>query len=262
LVADYAEQHGVYHGTHGVCAGPQALIDEYLRVLLEGQTAPIQAQPDVASRLGDLNAAIDYGLHGQRIEALTRFFGASQGLLHERLRAAFRDHAGPDKMRELVDMPVDTEHYPLLRTAHSLAETFQLELLVNRWLFVRAGDALPFIGRDSIDTLMRLDPAAQKEAARSFAALFARACPELAEPLRDDLAAIAADAFALERCCLHAVASEQERLNARLRRPPGRALTRSDLALYTKPRFGPPIEDTLVLGLGLSQKELAACIPS
>src|SRR5205814_1180347 len=56
-IADYAERYAVYYGTYGVCAGPQALIDEYLQVLLDGVSAPIHAEPDFASRVGDLDAA-------------------------------------------------------------------------------------------------------------------------------------------------------------------------------------------------------------
>src|SRR5262249_47367978 len=56
-ITDYAERHGVYRGNHGVCAGPPALIDEYLRVLFGEDAAPIQVEPDVATRLGDIQAA-------------------------------------------------------------------------------------------------------------------------------------------------------------------------------------------------------------
>src|SRR5207244_5284334 len=88
-VYDYAERYSLFIDTWGVCAGPAALIDEYLQVLLDGAAAPIQVEPNLASRVGDLDAAIDYGLHGIRVEALVRAFGALQGLLHERLRLAF-----------------------------------------------------------------------------------------------------------------------------------------------------------------------------
>ena len=91
-IADYAERHAVFHGPHGVCAGPPALINEYLQVLTGAAPAPIEAQPDIAARLGELDAALDYGLLGQRVESAVRFLGATQGLLHERLRAAFAGH--------------------------------------------------------------------------------------------------------------------------------------------------------------------------
>ncbi|HEX8115502.1 MAG TPA: hypothetical protein VF516_47570, partial [Kofleriaceae bacterium] len=51
---------------------------------------------------------------------------------------------------------------------------------------------------------------------------------------------------------LRAVAREQVRINERLRRRPGRALTGADLAVFTRPRCGPPLFATLADGLGVS----------
>jgi hypothetical protein len=72
------------------------------------------------------------------------------------------------------------------------------------------------------------------------------------EPICSELAAVAADVFALERRCLRIVEREQGKLNERLQRPPGRALTGIDLATYNRPRNGPPLYATLAEGLGVS----------
>lgn len=255
-IADYAERHGVFHGPHGVCAGPPALIDEYLRVLLGEEAAPIQAEPDVAARLGDLEAAIDYGLLGQRIESVVRFFGASQGLLHERLRVAFDGHLPRTKLQDRVEAPITPEHYPLLRTDHPLAETFQREIDLSRWLFARAGEALPGkVGGASLDELVQLDPAEQAACQRQLAEVFADALPA---PLGEELADVAARGFALERRCLRILAREQGTLNERLARPSSRGLTSADLAAYTRPRNGPPLFTTLAEGLGVAVTSDAA----
>jgi hypothetical protein len=58
-INEWAENHLIYRGTWGVCAGPPGLIDEYFRVTLGETSAPIQVEPNVATRLGDLEAAID-----------------------------------------------------------------------------------------------------------------------------------------------------------------------------------------------------------
>jgi hypothetical protein len=261
-IADYAERYSVYRGTYGVCAGPPALIDEYLRVLVGEASAPIQVEPTVAARLGDLEAALDYGLLGQRIESVVRVLGASQGLLHERLRVAFQGATPRTELQERVEAPIDTEHYPLLRTDHPLVETFKLEIDVSRWLFDRAGEALPGkVDGGSLDELMKLDPTAQAASQRRLAELFAHALPAdraLSEPICSELAAVAADVFALERRCLRVVEREQAKLNERLRRRPGRALTGIDLAAYNRPRTGPPLYTTLAEGLGVSVTSDAA----
>ncbi|HEX7842879.1 MAG TPA: hypothetical protein VF469_35640 [Kofleriaceae bacterium] len=261
-INEWAERHGVYRGTWGVCAGPPGLIDEYLRVTLGEASAPIQVEPNVAARLGDLEAAIDYGLLGQRVESAVRFLGASQGLLHERLRAAFEGHSPRTELQERVEVPIDAAHYPLLRDDYPLVETFKLELDVDRWLFARAGEALPGkVDGASLDEVMKLDPAAQAVSQRRLAEFFAHALAAdkaVSEPICSELAAVAADGFALERRCLRVVGREQGKLNERLQRQPGRALTGADLAAYTRPRNGPPLFATLAEGLGVSVTSDAA----
>ena len=256
-IADYAERQSVYVGMYGVCAGPQALIDEYLRVLLGEANAPIHVEPDLASRLGDLGAALDYGLLGQRIESIVRAFGAAQGLLHEQLRTAFKPDHPRSKLHELVAAPIDSEHYPLLRSNHPLPEMFNLEISVSRWMFTQAAAGLPrdqIATYETIDDLLAPDHTSEVVSQRLLVEFFRRALPDrasFAESFLDELAAIAARVFSLERRCLRAVAGEQRRLNARLHRQPGRALTARDLAVYNRPRTGPPLELTLAEGLDL-----------
>ncbi len=255
-INDWAERHAVYRGTWGVCAGPPGLIDEYLRVTLGETSAPIRVEPGLAERLGDLEAAIDYGLLGQRLESAVRFFGASQGLLHERLRAAFEGQSPRTELHDRVDVAINMQNFPLLREDHPLIETLKLEADMDRWLFARAGEGLAGkVDGASLDELMQLDPAAQAASQRRFAEFFAQAVPAdkaVTGRIGSELAAVAADVFALERRCLRAVAREQTRLNERLRRPPGRALTGADLAVFTRPRCGPPLFATLADGLGVS----------
>lgn len=236
----YAERHDAFRGQYGVCAGPPALVEEYMRVMFGEEAAPIQVEPDVATRLGDIEAAIDYGLLGQRIESVVRYLGATQALFHEQLRAAYEGHAPQTALQARFEAPIDQEHYPLLRTDLPLAESAQREIDLSRWLFARAGDALAGkIAAGSLDDLTALDPAEQAMSKRRLAELFA------GEPIANELAAAAAAVFALERRCLRIVEREQGTLNERLGRAPGRKLTSVDLATFTRPRNGPPLFATL-----------------
>lgn len=260
-IADYADRYAVYRGNHGVCAGPPALIDEYLKVLTGETAAPIQAEPPVTERLGDMAAAIDYGLLGQRIEAAVRFLGNSQGLLHERMRLAYEGKATGSELQRLVEEPLDAERYPQLRDEHSVLETFQIELEVSRFLFARAAEGLGELAdATSLDEHLRLDATAQEASATRLAALLAGlpAGKALAEPLASELAAILAESFALERRCLRLIEREQEKLNARLRRAGGRQLTSADLAAYNRPRCGPAHYQLLADGLGLEASSTSA----
>jgi hypothetical protein len=256
-VHDYAERYSLFLDTWGVCAGPAALIDEYLQVLLEGTSAPIQANPDLAARVGDVDAALDYALHGVRLEAMVRSFGAWQGFMHERLHAAFEKHAtARTRLRDITDIPIDNAHYRFLRQDHPLHETLELETLVGRWLFTQARLGLPADAAgllESFDDLRKVDPARQEASQRRLAD-YLSSVPEYAslpEPLRAEVAAVAAEFFALERACLRAAGAEQHRLNERLRRKQGRPLTGEDLAHYER-RATPNLGRVLAEGLGLT----------
>jgi hypothetical protein len=70
-IYDYAERNHAFHSEHAVCAGPQAMVEEFLRVLVEG-ASPRDPQPlDDALELllADLDRAFDYGAHGLRVYA-------------------------------------------------------------------------------------------------------------------------------------------------------------------------------------------------
>jgi len=254
-ITTYADRHEMYKGPHGVCAGPAALIDEYMQILMAEAPAPIEAEPNVAERLGDLQASIDYGLLGQRIESVVRYLGSVEGLLHERLRAAFAGRSPVTALQELVDAPIDEVTYPLMRRDFSLEVTFQREIDLSRWLFRRAGEALVgMVDGASLDDLLALDPAEQEASKRRLAELFAHALSadkRVEEPLLGELASVMAQAFALERRCIRLVEREVAVLNERLARKPGRKLTNYDLAVYTRPRSGPPLAETLARGLGV-----------
>jgi hypothetical protein len=228
------------------------LIEEYLAVLLDGARAPIEAEPSLAARVGDLDAALDYGLHGQRIESLVRIFSGAQGLAHERLQKAFEGALAPARLQQVLDQPVDPEHYSLLRPTHPPRETFELEIEVNRWLFARAGSGLSDARSSAaVDDLLKLDPSTQAAHRQLLREFFVGASP-LSDSLQGELAGITADVLSLERRCLRAVGEEQRRLNDRLKRPSAGSLTGADLAIYTRPRSGPPLESTLADGLGIA----------
>ena len=254
-IADYADRFSIYRGNLGVCAGPPALIDEYLRVMMAETPAPINAEPSVETRLGDIDAAIDYGLIGSRVESVARYVGAALGLLHERLRAVFAD-APASRLRELFEVPISPATLTLMRADFEPAETLQREIGVGRWLFDRAGAALGGqVDARGLDAQLHLDPAAMATSARRLAEFFAVALPAdkaIAEPLASELAAVVAEGFALERRGLDLLTREQGLLNQRLRRSPSRPLTPQDVAAFNAQRSGPAISATIAEGLGIT----------
>lgn len=62
----YAERNYSFHSTHGVCAGPRSMIEEFLGVLIDGKS-PAHSddlEPEAQAALDDIEAAFDYCLYG------------------------------------------------------------------------------------------------------------------------------------------------------------------------------------------------------
>jgi hypothetical protein len=73
-IHEYAERNESFHANHGVCAGPKAMIDEFLALLVDGvlpehAKAAVLTEP-VQSALDDLDQAMDYGLLGLQAHAV------------------------------------------------------------------------------------------------------------------------------------------------------------------------------------------------
>jgi hypothetical protein len=64
----YAERNHAFASTHGVCAGPQSMIEEFLAVLIDGRqvvgAAGVEFDPQVRTALQQVEQAFDYGLLG------------------------------------------------------------------------------------------------------------------------------------------------------------------------------------------------------
>jgi hypothetical protein len=73
-IYDYAERNYSFHSTHGVCAGPKVMIEEFLGVLIDGKpigdAEAVVLDAAVEAALGDLDAAFDYGLDGLQAHAV------------------------------------------------------------------------------------------------------------------------------------------------------------------------------------------------
>jgi len=64
----YAERNHSFHTEHGVCAGPPAMVDDFLAVILDKADPkggwPDKLEPEVEEALSHLDAGMDYGLMG------------------------------------------------------------------------------------------------------------------------------------------------------------------------------------------------------
>jgi hypothetical protein len=69
-IHSYAERNHSFHSGHGVCAGPSAMIEEFLAVLLDGKAPrcgwPALIDPAVGEAIEAIEPALDYALLGLR----------------------------------------------------------------------------------------------------------------------------------------------------------------------------------------------------
>lgn len=96
----YAERHHLFETKRAVCAGPPAMIDDFLAVILDGEDPrggwPDALDPEVAEALEEVEAAVDYGLTGlQAFCAAFSIFPASAAARAE-LEEMLRDWKGGD----------------------------------------------------------------------------------------------------------------------------------------------------------------------
>ena len=105
----FAERNGTFLSDHGVCAGPRAMIDEFLAIAFDGTRVEgadaIEFSPDVRALLDDLPRAVDYGLLGLQVWGITRNVWCLMSLVYKDLRQIFEHASGPsaERFRERLD---------------------------------------------------------------------------------------------------------------------------------------------------------------
>lgn len=94
----FAERNGLFLSAFGVCAGPKPLIDEFLATVFDG--APVQGTDrrelpaEVQAVLSQLPAAVDYGLLGVQVWAVSRSVWLAMSRAAKALRELFETSAG------------------------------------------------------------------------------------------------------------------------------------------------------------------------
>lgn len=96
----YAERNYAFHSEHGVCAGPRAMVDEFLAVLMDGRLEsrpderpvgwPADAEPALDEAMAALDDALDYGLRGLQVYAVGFSLWPQMVRDYEALAAAVR----------------------------------------------------------------------------------------------------------------------------------------------------------------------------
>ncbi len=94
----FSERNGLFISSYGVCAGPRALIDEFLSIAFNGYLVEggesIELAPEVKELLAELRPAVDYGLLGLMVWGITRSTWCLMSLVYKELRELFGTATG------------------------------------------------------------------------------------------------------------------------------------------------------------------------
>jgi hypothetical protein len=116
-IHDYAERNQSFHSSHGVCAGPSAMISAFLQLMVDGRLpadAAVGPLPDdVEAALGAIDQAFAYGLLGLQAHATVFSLWPIQTRCWARLG-------------ELIEAWPEPHGPQLARLREHLAETMQL----------------------------------------------------------------------------------------------------------------------------------------
>jgi hypothetical protein len=132
----FVEQHGLFIGEAGVCAGPPLMIEELVRVLSGEEAAPERGCQDAAAALGDLRGLPAYVDAILALTVARQLIGAhlrrGAAALRERCAAMAADQPGSRKRFEqlcevLARHPVPTRPSEVIRRQDRLLEDLPAE---------------------------------------------------------------------------------------------------------------------------------------
>ncbi|MFN8058047.1 MAG: hypothetical protein U0Q12_12855 [Vicinamibacterales bacterium] len=244
-IFEYAERNYSFHSEHGVCGGPKHMIQEFLRVVLDGEGADAARaatfEPPVEAALADIDAAFDYGLHGLQVygaffslwPAMTRTYAH----LWEIADAAVRDGwTGFAEFRDRLRGRIDR-----LRANTYLAteewRAHRERVYTDMYETCGRGLSAPRVDRLADELAPRHAPA-HDVAARKLAAILAHrfGCAN-DHPHVEAIGRSLMDFFVRTQSILRASCAVQARLNRLLARPmPTRAFTSADADVHNRLR--------------------------
>ena len=245
-VMAYAERNYSFHSEHGVCAGPQAMIEEFLRVLVDGEQAAegddIVLDAALAHELSCLEESMEYGLRALQAHAAVFSLWPAMARAYEQLAAIASDWqaARTPAVNEWIERMAG--HRAVLRDSTYLAhESWRVEReRVYAEMYAACGEGLGVPGpADALTRLMAawLSPQQTRLTDRlvtMLASSLGLSCDQADRELRA-IAAVLLDYLGRVRAVVTVAHSLQTGINSRLgRAQPVRPLEAGDLELYQR----------------------------
>jgi hypothetical protein len=239
----YAERNRVFHSSHGVCAGPRAMIEEFLHVLVDGQPVEhaesVVLDAPVHTALAELEPAFDYGLYGLQAYAVVFSRWPVMSRAYERLLALVETWSGGASDTFLVFREHLQRSVKFLRTA-TRQNTEERRVSRERAYADMYAQCARGLDPSSKATLSeRIAPvcaAHHAGAADRLRALLQQRFHGIAAadgPALEGVVDALMDYFRREQAIVRAASEIQQRINRLLGRTlPTRPLTATDLALH------------------------------
>jgi hypothetical protein len=241
-----AEREDQYRSGRGVCAGPQAMIDELVQTAMYGK--PLQGPPpELGPWAADIPRALDYALLGRQQAATVASIWVAMGGAYQHIYEALQRHP------ELTQGRLGKLRAALVPDYYTIMPGRNHEPVQRDWsyawhkvTFERAQLGLPNAPRVDFDVVLR--PPSELLGERCAAALrdlfVSLEEPALAAangPLLQEIAGHLLDYLRFERNALRTVTAVQRQINALLGRPqPATPFTSQQLELHHKIRVGTP----------------------
>jgi hypothetical protein len=209
----YAERNESFHSTQGVCAGPTAMVEQFLRLLVEGvddgKFAGRALDEAVEQALADLEPALDYGLLGLQAHAAIFSLWPLMTRTYARMARIVQDWSGTRTPAvERLDAYLREKAEILKNQTYHATEEWRVNReRVYADIYVQCARGLGDPVRQSLPERTAGRQGEQhREAGRVLRSALQRAC--LAGPGSD-----AGDVDWLVECLMHAFVRTQELLN-------------------------------------------------
>jgi hypothetical protein len=243
-IYQYAERNYVFQSAYGVCAGPQAMIEEFLAVLVDGK--PVDGVEDVVfdaqlqMALDNLESAFDYGLYGLQAHAIVFSFWPLMARTYENLWKILEDWPDGDsptfdKFKHLVHSKIkNLQSETLLATEDWRASRDRV--YADMYEKTACGLKLPWAGKETLKN--RIAPTATEQHPQAEAQLKAALLKYLGEhnaqaPQFANLIDCLMDSFRREQGIVKAACEVQRSINDLLGRAlPKREFTAADINIY------------------------------
>lgn len=236
----FADAEGLFLSVHGVCAGSRAMIEEFLRALVDGECRPgadVGLAPEVTRGMAEHESALTYGLLALRVYALAFSIWPTLSEVCEKLSAVCTSHVSADAgpLQPLVQalhdarvrLAANSVATPAQRAAHDRAYG---HLYAETTAHLDRDGTYPSTLTECLQTAALRGADGLRD--RLHAVLAARLGNALlARGAVDELAAIVLEQAAREQAIVRATQEAQSAVNRLLRRSaPSRALTSVDVA--------------------------------